>query len=231
MSKKKKNHDFKRTFFAIILSVSFWKTLSRIRDFCPAQWTTRNDLLYGGKNIFSPFGWPKKIATRRATYIKGLGRNQKKSRFNPFQIYLVRGKKRSFFFFFFFQLLIEDQNHSSKWHLTNNLEGEIDPVRSPTLSSLSSFSPPPPISFSIHHQERRIFRESFRRNLGEKEVSFTRAVPGLPSLFLNVISITLRIEVYECARKCPRLLLLFWRNSFNPHKTVMCPFETARKYR
>lgn len=184
------------------------------------------------QKYFFPFRLTKKNRYPESHLYKRIGKKPEKITVQPFPNIPGQREEEILLFFFFFQLLIEDQNHSSKWHLTNNLEGEIDPVRSPTLSSLSSFFFfPPPISFSIHHQERRIFRESFRRNLGEKEVSFTRAVPGLPSLFLNVISITLRIEVYECARKCPRLLLLFWRNSFNPHKTVMCPFETARKYR
>lgn len=168
VKKKKKNHDFKRTFFAIILSVSFWKTLSRIREFCPAQWTTRNDLLYGGKNIFSPFGWPKKIATRRATYIKGLGRNQKKSRFNPFQIYLVRGKKRSFFFFFSFnfwsriKIILPNDTWPTIWR-----EKLIPLGRRPFLLFLLFFFPPS--DFFFHPPPgKKNFPRKFSAKLGRK---------------------------------------------------------------
>lgn len=165
---KKKSRFIKKTFFAIILSVSFWKTLSRIREFCPAQWTTRNDLLYGGKNIFSPFGWPKKIATRRATYIKGLGRNQKKSRFNPFQIYLVRGKKRSFFFFFSFnfwsriKIILPNDTWPTIWR-----EKLIPLGRRPFLLFLLFFFPPS--DFFFHPPPgKKNFPRKFSAKLGRK---------------------------------------------------------------
>lgn len=121
-------------------------------------------IYYGSKNIFSPFGWPKKIATRRAAYIKGAGRNQKKSRFNPFP---YTWSER--FLFFSFNRL----RSGIKIILPNDTWPaiQIDPVRSPTFSSSfllffllffpSSLSPLHPSTTRKEQFSAKVFGKSF----------------------------------------------------------------------